>query len=555
MAFWFLRIDPRLGSIVGRWYHSSNRNLCIASFVERELLKMQQKQVDIVSNKLDPKPIAENTSTELQTICEGKAKVMYNSGQVFYNKAQAFNRDLSVLMLNDFVETAQNEMKEKQKIGNARRAAWKGITATDNNCPFIKHLKNSEEDSFINHFSVFEAFSATGLRSIRYALEVPHLYPIIANDRDQASYETIQKSIEINHNAGEKVFASLGEATQVMYQHRQTASQFDIIDLDPYGTAAPFVDAAMQAIRNRGLLCVTSTDMRSLAGIQGGICYARYGAVPCTWPKAYRNEVGLRILLSFLQQSASRYGKHIEPMVAVFIDFYVRVFVRVYESGLEAQRSIQRQAYIYACNSCPSFYLQPLGVVKNQGQAMKRLSLFGPIYTGPIYQEQVVQRLLTQLQTNSRWAYLPCKERLIGFLTVLSNECADIPLYMDCNDFAKLLRISPPPLASLREAIRKKGYRVSTSHTSPTAVKTNAPLELVYDIMRIWVKTGVQGKIKPHDTATRILATEPTWISADEIDFSIHKDGLNSYDSITRYPPLEKHHGPGKQGQDLQDEL
>lgn len=50
-----------------------------------------------------------------------------------------------------------------------------------------------------------------------------------------------------------------------MYQHRENKS-FDVIDLDPYGTAAPFIDAAVQSVSDGGLLCVTCTDLAVLAG-------------------------------------------------------------------------------------------------------------------------------------------------------------------------------------------------------------------------------------------------------------------------------------------------
>ncbi|EME27013.1 tRNA (guanine-N2-)-methyltransferase [Galdieria sulphuraria] len=562
----------------------------VASLIERELLKLQSKAMK--GDADDANDVLTNSSqveSRKETICEGKGKVVYNSGQVFYNKAQAFNRDLSVLVLNYFVSTCLNEMEQDKKLQNSRALSYKRvIDDKQKTCKYAQmRLDSSTWKNPVDHFSVFEAFSATGLRAIRYATEVPHLFPIIANDMDQASYETIQQSLLLNENVQGKVFANLGEATDVMYKHRFGASQWDIIDLDPYGTAAPFVDSAMQSIKNRGLLCVTSTDMRSLAGVQGGICFARYGSVPCTWPKAYRNEVGLRILLSFLQKTASRYGKYVEPLLAIFVDFYVRVFVRVYESGLQSQRSIQHQAYVYACNSCPSFFLQPLGAIRNFGEANEKvvcakgppvegacpychseLSLYGPIYTGAIFQQNVVEKLLHQLENDSKWSYLPCKERLKGFLTVLCHECADIPLFVDCNDMSKLLRTSPPPQASIREVLRKRGYRVSTSHLRPTALKTDAPFELIWDIMRIWVQKNGLNNIKPHDAASRIMATEPFHISPEEIDFQIHKDAFNSCHSVTRYPPLEKHHGPGKRatgkrkmdpnklpGQDLEDEL
>ena len=51
----------------------------------------------------------------------------------------------------------------------------------------------------------------------------------------------------------------------LLYSHR--SSPVDVVDLDPYGTAAPFIDGAVQAIRDGGLLCVTCTDLAVLATV------------------------------------------------------------------------------------------------------------------------------------------------------------------------------------------------------------------------------------------------------------------------------------------------
>lgn len=53
-----------------------------------------------------------------------------------------------------------------------------------------------------------------------------------------------------------------------------------MIDLDPYGTAAPYLDGAVQAVKSGGLLCITCTDMRVLSGGQADLCYSRYAAMP-----------------------------------------------------------------------------------------------------------------------------------------------------------------------------------------------------------------------------------------------------------------------------------
>lgn len=51
-----------------------------------------------------------------------------------------------------------------------------------------------------------------------------------------------------------------------MYARRSPAARVDVVDLDPYGTAAPFIDSAIGCIADGGLLCVTCTDLAVLAG-------------------------------------------------------------------------------------------------------------------------------------------------------------------------------------------------------------------------------------------------------------------------------------------------
>jgi hypothetical protein len=71
----------------------------------------------------------------------------------------------------------------------------------------------------------------------------------------------------------------------LLYHHRADHHRVEVIDLDPYGTAAPFMDGAVQAVADggepvsgeidctmwtdgsglTGMLCVTCTDMAVLA--------------------------------------------------------------------------------------------------------------------------------------------------------------------------------------------------------------------------------------------------------------------------------------------------
>lgn len=61
-----------------------------------------------------------------------------------------------------------------------------------------------------------------------------------------------------------------------MYQSRSQSISYTAIDLDPYGSAAPFLDAAVQGVADGGLLLVTCTDMAVLAGNNGPVCILLY---------------------------------------------------------------------------------------------------------------------------------------------------------------------------------------------------------------------------------------------------------------------------------------
>ena len=49
---------------------------------------------------------------------------------------------------------------------------------------------------------------------------------------------------------------------------------------DPYGSAAPFLDGAIQALTNGGLLCVTYTDMAVLCSRTVHLPFYKYASVP-----------------------------------------------------------------------------------------------------------------------------------------------------------------------------------------------------------------------------------------------------------------------------------
>lgn len=40
--------------------------------------------------------------------------------------------------------------------------------------------------------------------------------------------------------------------SSLMYNYGEEKNRVDVVDLDPYGTAAPFIDAAVQCVKDEG---------------------------------------------------------------------------------------------------------------------------------------------------------------------------------------------------------------------------------------------------------------------------------------------------------------
>jgi tRNA G26 N,N-dimethylase Trm1 len=47
-------------------------------------------------------------------------------------------------------------------------------------------------------------------------------------------------------------WTALRDVSALMYNHRTEKTRVDVVDLDPYGTAAPFIDAAVQSVNSGG---------------------------------------------------------------------------------------------------------------------------------------------------------------------------------------------------------------------------------------------------------------------------------------------------------------
>ncbi|KAJ9119628.1 hypothetical protein QFC22_003337 [Naganishia vaughanmartiniae] len=504
----------------------------------------------------------------------------------FINPIQEFNRDLSVACIKQWSIQRESELRAKWikkrevslqqgrvQIYKKALKLWtrekeeKGDAYTEK-MPTLEDVAPGEIGEYqCPKYTVLEALSATGLRSIRYAQELPNVGLVLANDMSPKACEAMRRNVEFNNvqaipnepteeqpnrglvarGKGRKKFKKLGvvvnegDANTLIYNHRVEADRVEVIDLDPYGTAAPFIDSSIQGVQDGGLVCVTCTDLAVLAGSNyPEKCFANYGGAPAK--AEYSHEGALRLVLGSLSSSAARYGRYIEPLLSLSIDFYLRVFVRVHTSQQEVKHTASKHGIVYCCSYCQAHNVQSFGrVTKRTNPNGREVELFrfgagpqgvsasgcdncgngslvaGPMWLGPLHSSDFCTAVVNSVEAEKD--HYKTYARIKGMVSVARDELPNM-FYFTPSRIASFFRAECPPLTHYVSALLNGGYSVSRSHAAAGSIKTDAPVPFIHDIMREWIKEHPvrKDKISEGSPALKLL-NKP---QQHEVSFALH---------------------------------
>ncbi|KAF5605000.1 N2 N2-dimethylguanosine tRNA methyltransferase [Fusarium pseudocircinatum] len=570
---------------------STNRNyraLCNKTIAHRQFsttAKMAEEKVSVETVTVEGK--------EFRTVTEGKATILVPQGakigedrgevqQVFYNPIQQYNRDLSVLAIKTYgemslekrkeqYESRMNKQSKKRKRGDDDQKPTEAVNpphdqaqateeAAKPNDAEVRQPKKEIKPSF----RILDALSASGLRALRYAHELPFVTSVKANDLSDTAAESIRMNAK--HNGLEdKITVTQGDALALMYRgiaddlsnrdkggNPGKTNKFDVIDLDPYGTAAPFFDAAVQSIRDDGgLLCITCTDSAVWAG--HSYCektFALYGGIPIKG--MHSHEAGLRLVLNAVATSAARYGLAIEPLLSLSIDFYTKFFIKVTKSPQSVKFLASKTMLVYSCDSgCGAWETQPMLRSKPatnkkgsgafykhtmaQGPSADRhcehcgmkMHINGPMYGGHIHSQEFIERLLAQIPEADPSIY-GTMPRLEGMLRTALEEYLPgpevkepvdpkdaqlatvdhYPFFIIPSRLANVVSCVTPSEDMVRGALIHLGYRTARSHCRPGSIKTDAPWSTIWWIITEWIRQKSpikESSIKKNSAAWKIL--------------------------------------------------
>ncbi|MEE9592925.1 MAG: tRNA (guanine(26)-N(2))-dimethyltransferase [Thermoplasmata archaeon] len=299
---------------------------------------------------------------------------------------------------------------------------------------------------------VLDGLASTGIQGIRFALEVPTALDVTLNDRREESCELIRRNVERNGLTEARVLCE--DLNALLPTER-----FDYVDVDPFGSPAPFVENALRALRPEGFLAVTATDTAPLAGTYPKTCRRRYDARPVAGP--FRHEAGVRILAGFVTRTAARLEMAARPLLSMWREHFYKVYFRVRFGARRADAALGQLGYL-------DYPDKKERLVGSTGEA-------GPLWVGPLHDAALLARM-------SLPEYMP---PLVGrLLETWRGEADAPPLFYTTDEVAHHLRISPPSLAETLRRLAGGGFEGHRTSFDPKGFKTNAGWEDVLRLLR-----------------------------------------------------------------------
>ena len=365
----------------------------------------------------------------LETYRQGPEEYVPSRAPVFYNPLMKENRDLAIA--------------------------------------FLRALRPGSRGSLF----LGEPLTGTGVRGIRAVLEADIEHAWI-NDISNEAAEMAEKNVRMNGIA-DKVTVENKDANVFDLVH---SNQFNYLDLDPFGSPAPFLNSAVQAVRDGGLIAVTATDTATLCGVYPEKAMARYGgrSIKTIFPK----EFAARLLIYAIVGAAAKIELGARPLLAYASRHYIRAYCQLRRGNRRARDAIDETGHVLYCKGC--FHREGLkrgglGELPNIACPIcgKRRELAGPIWLGPHSDQAWVQLI------SSRAADVPLEMKIRRMLGRLSLEDTGIIGSYPVAKISQYCRRSPPGRERLLEGLRAIGINACEATFEENAIKTAADINQI----------------------------------------------------------------------------
>ncbi len=326
--------------------------------------------------------------------------------------------------------------------------------------------------NMISPIIMADTLAGIGARGVRVALEVPKVDQVIINDGNVYGVKLAKKSASINQVSDKCKFSNL-DVCRFLVSHSAPKKRFSIIDLDPFGSPAPFIDCALRAIDNNGLISITATDMAVLCGVYPKASYRKYNGF--SMRTEYSHELGIRLLFGSAAHNAMRLGLGIKPIFSYRTRHYFRAYMTVHFGEGWKEKTFNEIGCILHCFKCNYRTVENNGN-KECPSCKTIMKSAGPLWIGTIYNEKFLIDLIEDFNKHSL-------NKGINIAKTSLEEINMQPTYFVIDNISSRIGVATPNLSSVITNLEKEGFSASRSALNPKGIKTNASSEIIEKIV------------------------------------------------------------------------
>ena len=329
-----------------------------------------------------------------------------------------------------------------------------------------------------NNRTFADSICGVGARGLRTAVEVPKIDTIYLNDLNPIAIDLAKESAKLNQVQDKCIFDTNDVCKFLNFQERDFR-KFDIVDLDPFGSPSPYVDCVLRSVSNRGLISITATDTAVLCGVYPNVCYRKYYGFPLR--TEYSNEIGIRILVSFIALNASRFDLSIVPYFCHSNLHYLRVYLKVIFGSLLANSISTKIGFLKHCQNCKHRKVEHL---KEQNLVCEicgaKCNLAGPLWIDSLFDSEFVGAMLNELKNNEYYSSSANDyNKMLKVMQTSDKELA-YPSYFETDTIASMAKKSSVSLDRVVSTLSCNGFNVSKTIMNDKGFKTNAsPKEII----------------------------------------------------------------------------
>jgi len=313
-----------------------------------------------------------------------------------------------------------------------------------------------------------EGLSGIGVRGLRVANELK-VENIVINDLNPTALKIAEYSAKLNNLSN--IEFSEKEVCRFLSNYSKKRERGSIVDIDPFGSPAPFFDCGIRATMHGGILSTTATDLQVLNGLFQGACKRKYGGIPIR--SNYGNEIAIRLILGCLRMVAARLGVEIIPMFVESDMHYYRTYVKILN-----RRDLQENiGYILHCKNCGHRKMSLEQELECELCKLK-IGIAGPLWIGKIFNKEFIQNMILEIPDLK--VDKVCEKTLYKCLAE-----SEMPgTYFTLDEVASKMRSSPPKLENAVLNLQKNNFLASVTSFSPTGFKTDAKINEIIKIFQ-----------------------------------------------------------------------